>query len=182
MLTAQKVTGWLRSTDAVARGKRVTAKFRHAALLVVVLALIGAGGTLARGQIDRARAQGEAVCSWAALSGRYAYHTRGVVFIGPSGVPDPGGVRSDVVAVGVLTLDGQGGFTAVEVSGRGQQRLQRTFAGSYDVRPDCFGVARVRGIEATVEEINFAVAARGTKIILLGTTPVSSFTGEATRQ
>lgn len=157
-------------------------RLRRVGLLLLCLILIGAGGVLLRGQSERAGAQGETGCPGTALSGRYAYQTSGVVLLGAGGVPQSGGTPTAFAAVGVLTLDGRGGFAAVETAAIGTQRLRRTLQGGYDLRADCTGTVRIPGFDLAVDEITLVVAARGSDLLLLSVTPTGSFTGRGTRQ
>lgn len=99
--------------------------------------------------------EGELVCSNAGLVGAYGFYRTGSTGAGP------------FAAVGLVTYDGAGNWTATQTMSRGGVFIRdATSAGQYQVSADCSGKLFSDGQEVA----RFALADRGRQLFTLSTT------------
>jgi hypothetical protein len=122
----------------------------------------------------------QSTCTNATISGTYGYSFTGSEFVGPDGTPQPGGTRIEVVAVGSITYDGQGGFTGSDnISVNGNVR-PRSYTGTYSVQPNCTATSTIDSPGGAIHT-SFVINNGGNNLLIIVTDPGTALLGEAQR-
>jgi hypothetical protein len=125
--------------------------------------LVGADGQDASRRGDEHR---QRLCSEATLRGDYGIQIQGTR-------PAPGGLTESVVGVVLRTYDGQGNFEQVDnVKGSvtGITPDRQGF-GTYEVRPDCTGIARFEPAPGILIEERLVIVDNGREIRTMTSSP-----------
>ncbi len=131
-----------------------------------------------------AHAQETGGCSTANIAGSYGYSLTGTLFLGDNGSPEPNGAtRLDVVEIGVVVFDGQGGLSiGNDTLTRNGQVVQRTGSGTYTVSSDCTGTAAVTFSTGQTTHQAFVLVNGGKESRFMLTDPGTDIVGMSKRQ
>ncbi len=123
----------------------------------------------------------QSTCTNTTLSGNYAYSFSGHAYLGADGTPRPGGTPVEILAVGVITFDGQGAFTGADTESTGGVIRPRSYSGSYTVNADCTGISTIDPPVGPAHTF-MAIDQGGDEFYVIVTDPGAAISGVAHRQ
>ena len=124
---------------------------------------IGAVAALALGLAPMAKAERKP-CSVATLKGSFARTDSGFVTAPPA-------IAGPLAGVGLMTFDGNGGFTSAGMGGLNGNVTESTSTGTYKVNGDCTGTYTGVGSNGRTGHAYFVIAAGGDEIQIVVTDP-----------
>jgi hypothetical protein len=151
-------------------------KIRFGKTTIITLATLLAVGLAAVRLLPKSKVHAQSTCSVATLSGAYAYANSG--FYGGAN-----GALSVFAVAGVITADGNGGFTSVDTSSQnGVITRNRALSGTYQVGPSCSGSLALISGGQTVGNIDFVLLNNGQSAKFIQTDSGTAISGVAEKQ